>query len=333
MARTGARGLALAVIDDGRVALVRTWGRRNAAGAPLAARHDHVRRLADQGGVRLHRDAAGRGGADRSRPLDRRAICPRPLPEYDREEEITRRGTSRRRRALAAADPAHPADAISSGFGQFRTSSSRTSGSASISIRARATLIRAKGMILLQFVLERGLGLDVGAEMQRRVFDRFGMRNTSMIWRPDFAAQPRRRLARRRQRSSRTTSAARSARGGIDGHHASPISPASPPASCAARGCSAASRAEMLEQPAADPLRPASFRPLQPEPAGQRWPGLGAGLASSPSTGRRAAASSRAGTTTRTANIWVCLERRQALRRPARQRRPRRSDVPRSSSS
>lgn len=33
-----------------------------------------------------------------------------------------------------------------------------------------------EGMILLQFVLERGLGLDVGVEMQRRVFDRFGMR-------------------------------------------------------------------------------------------------------------------------------------------------------------
>lgn len=44
-----------------------------------------------------------------------------------------------------------------------------------------------EGYILLQFVLERGLGLDVGAEMQRRVFDRFGMTNTSMMWRPDFA--------------------------------------------------------------------------------------------------------------------------------------------------
>ena len=45
-----------------------------------------------------------------------------------------------------------------------------------------------EGLILLQFVLERGLGLDVGAEMQRRVFDRFGMTNTSMQWRADFAA-------------------------------------------------------------------------------------------------------------------------------------------------
>ena len=43
------------------------------------------------------------------------------------------------------------------------------------------------GLILLQFVIERGLGIDVGTEMQQRVFDRFGMKNTSMIWRPDFA--------------------------------------------------------------------------------------------------------------------------------------------------
>ena len=44
-----------------------------------------------------------------------------------------------------------------------------------------------EGIILLQFVLETGLGLNVGDEMQRRVFDRFGMTRTSMTWRPDFA--------------------------------------------------------------------------------------------------------------------------------------------------
>lgn len=45
-----------------------------------------------------------------------------------------------------------------------------------------------EGYNLLQFVLEEGLGLDVGLEMQRRVFDRFGMKRTSMTWRDDFAA-------------------------------------------------------------------------------------------------------------------------------------------------
>ena len=42
-------------------------------------------------------------------------------------------------------------------------------------------------MILLQFVIEKGLNLEVGEEMQRRIFDRNGMVNTSLTWRPDFA--------------------------------------------------------------------------------------------------------------------------------------------------
>lgn len=37
-------------------------------------------------------------------------------------------------------------------------------------------------------VIEESLGLDVGGEMQTRVFDRFGMTRTSMRWRPDFQA-------------------------------------------------------------------------------------------------------------------------------------------------
>lgn len=44
-----------------------------------------------------------------------------------------------------------------------------------------------EGFYLLQFVLEEGLGLNVKDEMQRRIFDRFGMPNTSMQWREDFA--------------------------------------------------------------------------------------------------------------------------------------------------
>lgn len=44
-----------------------------------------------------------------------------------------------------------------------------------------------EGFYLLQFVLEEGLGLDVKAEMQARVFDRFGMTRTDMQWREDFA--------------------------------------------------------------------------------------------------------------------------------------------------
>ena len=43
------------------------------------------------------------------------------------------------------------------------------------------------GINLLQFVLERGLGLDVHAELRRRVFQHFDTRHTSMTWQPDSA--------------------------------------------------------------------------------------------------------------------------------------------------
>ncbi len=44
-----------------------------------------------------------------------------------------------------------------------------------------------EGFYILQLILEEHLKVDVGAEMQRRVFDRFGLTRTSMQWRPDFA--------------------------------------------------------------------------------------------------------------------------------------------------
>jgi CubicO group peptidase (beta-lactamase class C family) len=44
-----------------------------------------------------------------------------------------------------------------------------------------------EGFNLLQLILEQGLRLDVEKEMHARIFDRFGMKNTSMTWRTDFA--------------------------------------------------------------------------------------------------------------------------------------------------
>ena len=45
-----------------------------------------------------------------------------------------------------------------------------------------------EGINLLQFAIENGLGLDVGAELKRRVFDPLGMTRTSLTWRSEFAA-------------------------------------------------------------------------------------------------------------------------------------------------
>ncbi len=89
------------------------------------------------------------------------------------------------------------------------------------------------GLILLQFVLEQGLGLDVGAEMQRRLFERNGMTRTRLIWRPDSAPTRQTATPMTGDRNL-TTSAAAFA-------HRAPWTPASlplggsPPAMCVAR--------------------------------------------------------------------------------------------------
>lgn len=43
-----------------------------------------------------------------------------------------------------------------------------------------------EGIQVVQMTLEEGLGLNVNELMQKRVFDRFGMHQTSMLWREDF---------------------------------------------------------------------------------------------------------------------------------------------------
>jgi CubicO group peptidase (beta-lactamase class C family) len=49
-------------------------------------------------------------------------------------------------------------------------------------------LYSGEGVNLMQFVIEQGLGLKVGDEMNRRIFTPLGMTRSSMSWRPDFAA-------------------------------------------------------------------------------------------------------------------------------------------------
>ena len=117
-------------------------------------------------------------------PIER--YLPKALPEYTEpevEDRYARWSDLAGDEAVAKADAediAHP----QSGLCKFCVSG--TGWPAPLSFSRAFAYDSGDGYILLQFVLERGLGLDLGKEMQRRVFDRFGMRNTSMIWRPDF---------------------------------------------------------------------------------------------------------------------------------------------------
>ena len=165
------------------------------------------------------------------------------------------------------------------------------------------------GIILLQFVLERGLGLDMGAEMQRRVFDRFGMKNTSMVWRADFAnnladgwmadgsVEPHdERSATRASGSMDTTIAdiASFAAGYVRGD-----------------GLSKAAHAEISKAQLA--ISTASqFPTLQPElPSAERIPNLAAGLGVITFMGPQGSGYFKGGHNDSTANMMVCITKKR----------------------
>jgi CubicO group peptidase (beta-lactamase class C family) len=179
MARENVQGLALAVITGGEVAHVAAYGRRNVErnlplttdtimyGASLTktAFAYMLLQLVDEGRLKLDTSVA--------------ELLPRPLPEYADYTDLTR---DERWRALTP-----------------RILLNHTSGLANFRWLEADKRLRfhhdpgsrygysGEGFYILQLMLEQGLRLDVGKEMQTRVFDRFGMTNTSMSWRPDFA--------------------------------------------------------------------------------------------------------------------------------------------------
>lgn len=185
MASTQARGMAVAVIDAGQVLHVRAYGHRNAAGEPL--RTDTV-----MYGASLTKAAfaytvlqlVDDGLLDLDKPLA--AYLARPLPDYPDERRYGPwsglAGDERWRQLTARMLLMH-----SGGFANFAFLEPDRRLRMHFDPGTRYAY-SGEGLILLQFVLERGLGLDVGGEMQRRVFDRFGMGRTSMTWRSDFAA-------------------------------------------------------------------------------------------------------------------------------------------------
>jgi CubicO group peptidase (beta-lactamase class C family) len=180
MKRERVRGLALAVIDGGEVQYVRTWGYRNAErGLPLtpdtvmyaasltkAAFAYYVLLLVEEG--RLDLDAT----------LDR--LLPRPLTEYP---EFSGQALDERWRLLTPRLLLNHA----SGLANFAAIEPDRKLRFHFDPGTRYAYSGA-GINLLQFVIEKALGVEVGTDMQRRVFEPLGMRHTSLRWRDDFAA-------------------------------------------------------------------------------------------------------------------------------------------------
>ena len=185
MQRTKTQGLAIAVIDNAKVKHIATWGKRNGNGDPLTADTVMygasltkavfaytVMQLVDEGKLNLDTSISH--------------YLPKPLPEYADEARKYAAwqhlaGDERWRKLTPRILLTHSAGFANFGFlepdGKIKFHFEPGSRYA----------YSGDGMILLQFVIERGLGLDLGREMQARVFDRFGMNSTSMTWRADFS--------------------------------------------------------------------------------------------------------------------------------------------------
>ncbi len=304
MAATQAKGLAVAVIDQGKVRHVRSYGARNAAGDPLetdtimygasltkAAFAYTVMQLAEEGRLDLDQPVAD--------------LLPQPLPDYPDDDDYapwsTLAGEDRWRAITPRMLLTH-----SAGFANFFFLEPDNRLHFHFDPGSRYAY-SGDGMILLQFAIEKGLGLDLGAEMQRRVFDRFGMARTSMIWREDFAGnladgwradgsvEPHDERSRVRAAGSMDTSIADMAKfaaGYINGE-----------------GLSAQGAAELVK-----PLLPittvSQFPTLLPElPLAQRRAGLAAGLGIVVFEGPQGRGFYKGGHNDSTGNTWVCVQR------------------------
>jgi len=183
MASEQVEGLALAVIDGGKVVSVRTWGRRSVEKNLPLEPHTvmYGASLTKPAFAYMLMQLVDEGKLDLDAPLS--TLLPQPLPAYDKKpyDFSDLAGDERWRRLTPRILLTH-----SSGFANFRWVEPDRKLRFHFDPGTRYGY-SAEGMYILQLIVERGLGLETEAEMQRRVFGRFGMKNTSMLWRADFA--------------------------------------------------------------------------------------------------------------------------------------------------
>ncbi|MGH8446509.1 MAG: serine hydrolase domain-containing protein [Solimonas sp.] len=185
MRRAQVPGLALAVIQNGRIAYLRTYGFRDVAmQAPLQPDTVmYAASLTKAAFAYLVMQLVDEGRLDLDRPIGE--YLPKPLPAYDKYADLA--GDERWKQLTARRLLSH-----TSGFPNFRYFTPQGyQADAKLAFDADPGSrfgYSGEGINLMQFVIEQGLGFDVGTLMQQRVFDRFGMDRSSMVWREDFAA-------------------------------------------------------------------------------------------------------------------------------------------------
>lgn len=307
MAATGAQGIALGYVENGTPVYVKAYGKRNVRGEALeidtimygasltkAAFAHMVVQLADEGKIDLDASIA--------------TYLAKPLPDYPDEGKYAPwphlKGDERWRKLTPRILLTH-----ASGFHNF--SFLEDDGKLKFHFEPGSRYgYSGDGIILLQFVIEKGLGLDVGAEMQRRVFEPFGMTRTSMMWRADFAAnladgwdesgkvEPHDERSKVRAAGSMDTTIddiSRFTAGYVAGEGLSPRARAA------------------LTTPYLPITTRSQFPPLQPEaPPAERHKDLAAGLGVIVFKGPQGPGFFKGGHNNITGNTMVCVERRRS---------------------
>jgi len=304
LAETHANGLAVAVIDHGRVASVEAFGKRNAKGDPLtvdtvmygasitkAVFGYLVMQLVDEGKVDLDRPIA--------------AMLPRPIPDYGNVGAYGNWGDLAGDDRWKVITP-RMAMTHSTGFANF----SYLEPDRKLRIHfdpGTHFSYSGEGIMLLQFGLERGLGLDVGAELQRRFFGPLGMTRTSLKWRPDFAAN----LADGWTSDDKIEPHDERSKVRVAGSMDTTIADLAKFAAYMARGGGLSRKAAAERVRGSLPITTATqFPNFRPDaPADKRVPGLGAGIGVVAFTGPQGPGWFKGGHNESTGNTLVCVER------------------------
>ncbi|APG06158.1 hypothetical protein BJI69_21120 [Luteibacter rhizovicinus DSM 16549] len=185
MAAANVPGLAIAIIEDGKVVYLHAYGERDTA-QHLPLQTDTVMYAASI--TKMAFSYAVMGLVDEHR-LDLDASIasdlPKPLPAYEKYADLA--GDDRWKALTPAILLSHR-----SGFANFRFwqpgKDYDPNGKLAFYFDPGARYAYSgEGINLLQFVIENGKGIDVDTLMRERLFTPFGMTRTGMTWRDDFA--------------------------------------------------------------------------------------------------------------------------------------------------
>lgn len=303
---SGARGLAIAVIDEGRPVHVAAQGVRNEKGDPLT--RDTVMYGASLtkavfGYTVMRQVEQGRIALDT--PIAR--YLPQPLPSY-RSPEIVRNfadwsALDERWRELT------PRILLNHGSGFANFGFLEPDGKLRFHFEPGARYAYSgDGLNTLQFVMQTGPGIDVGRETAR-IFDEFGMTRTSLVWREDFAGN----LADGWDEHGKVEPHDERSKVRAAGSMDTTIDDLAKFVAAYVRGdgLSREGRAELV-RPQLPITTRSQFPTLQDElPAGQRRQDLAAGLGVVVFDGPQGRGFFKGGHNETTANTWVCVEARR----------------------